>query len=131
MKFRRRRLGWKEDWSWKVTESQRFLLYLRDDYLKNVVPLHICSHLLRLSLSTPIPVGNYDGYGINSKSSVLINFVQLHRFLYGLKETSMNLHSLIHLADDARNVIHLTFSVLFHLSFPPPKFNTWQNATYA
>ena len=93
-----------ESKSWKATESRQFLLYTGPVVLaRDAVPSKQYEHFLLLSvaircLCSPGLLGTYLQYA----KEALFYFVQMYGDLYGDKFVGYNVHSLIHLADDAK-----------------------------
>ncbi|XP_065652632.1 uncharacterized protein LOC136079889 isoform X1 [Hydra vulgaris] len=89
---------------WKATELRLFLIYTGPVVLKGFLEPKLYSNFLDLSVAArillcPILLKNYVGFA----RQLLIYFVQSFGELYGEDQLVYNVHSLIHLADDAVN----------------------------
>lgn len=88
---------------WKDTELRLFLIYTGLVVLKGLLPQNLYSNFLDLSVAarillSPGLIGNY----IDFADQLLKYFVQSVGSLYGGDQLVYNVHSLIHIADDAR-----------------------------
>lgn len=91
---------------WKATEFRQFLLYLGPVVLKGIVSHNVYEHFLGLHISMSILLNDSSqsryrllGYC----RELLLWFVSKSKDVYGRKFISYNVHSLIHLCDDAEN----------------------------
>nr|XP_047131573.1 uncharacterized protein LOC124810559 isoform X1 [Hydra vulgaris] len=89
---------------WKATELRLFLIYTGPVVLKGLLEPKFYSNFLDLSVAIrillcPILLKNYIGLA----RQLLTYFVQSFGKLYGKDQLVYNVHSLIHLADDAVN----------------------------
>ncbi|XP_051967505.1 uncharacterized protein LOC127632781 isoform X1 [Xyrauchen texanus] len=89
---------------WKATELRQFLLYtgpvvplknIPDTMYRNLILLSVS---IRILLSPDLCTENCD-----YAEDILKNFVQDFGIIYGLEFVGYNIHSLIHIAQDARN----------------------------
>jgi hypothetical protein len=85
---------------WKATEYRMFLLYLGPVILKNILSVEKYCHFLKLSVAIRILVSE-NKLWYNFARSLLRQFVQEISILYCEEFLVFNVHSLIHLADDA------------------------------
>lgn len=85
---------------WKATEFRTFLLYLGPLVLKGILEKEKYYHFLKLSVAVRILLSeNREWY--NYAKSLLVLFVQQVPRLYVSEFLVYNVHSLVHLADDA------------------------------
>jgi hypothetical protein len=85
---------------WKATEFRTFLLYLGIVALKSILPSSKYRHFLLLSVALRILLTDVRSWYSYARE-LLHNFVQLVPELYGEEFLVYNVHSLVHLADDA------------------------------
>jgi hypothetical protein len=88
---------------WKATELREFLLYTAPVALEDVVPEEIYENFMLLSVAMFILLKEglcreYNDYA----KELLLKFVKHFAELYGESWVSYNVHSLIHLPDDAQ-----------------------------
>ena len=88
---------------WKATELRMFLLYTGPVVLKSVLSLEKYSNFLNLSVAMRILLSPslYNHYLLYTEQ-LLCYFVSTFGLLYGRNQLVYNVHSLIHLPDDAR-----------------------------
>lgn len=90
---------------WKGTEFRLFLLYLAPVVLKKVLPVELYRHFLLFHTSCRILCSESTAQRFNDQARVyLTRFVKLTEQYYGKKSQILNVHSLIHLADDAKSM---------------------------
>ena len=90
---------------WKATECRQFLLYTGPVALKSVLPPQLYKHFLCLSISMNILLTENTEkrmHYLNYAASLLQDFVEDCERLYGDDFVVYNVHSLLHLIDDAR-----------------------------
>jgi hypothetical protein len=91
---------------WKATEFRQFLLYTGPIVFKDVLPFRFYKHFLSLTVAISILLDsdedNRNRYVAYSRD-LLLYFVTQCKHLYGSTFTTYNVHSLLHLADDAIN----------------------------
>ncbi len=97
---------------WKATELRLFLVYTGPVVLKGLLSPDAYSNFLDLSIAVRILLspGHLEFY-LDFADQLLKYFVQTFCNLYGKDQLVYNIHSLIHLADDARK-----FGVLDNIS---------------
>lgn len=88
---------------WKATELRLFLIYTGPVVLKGLLSPEMYSNFLDLSVAARILLspGLHDTY-LDYADQLLKYFVQCFSSLYGEQQLVYNVHSLIHIADDAR-----------------------------
>ena len=88
---------------WKATELRQFLLYTGPVILKKVLPKTMYKHFLYLSIAIRILLSSsLIQYYTDYAGQLLQYFVQIFSDIYGKDQIVYNVHSLIHLADDAK-----------------------------
>lgn len=88
---------------WKATEFRSFLIYYGPFLCRDILPEKYYKHLLLLQLGITILLNNYLNCKYNKYASdILKTFVTNTKKLYGKEFIIYNVHSLIHLADDAK-----------------------------
>lgn len=89
---------------WKATEYRFLLLYCGMFVLKDVLPDDLYKHFLPFSIASRILCSKtlYNEY-FEQAQEYLENFVQLATEKYGEDAFVLNMHSLIHLADDVKH----------------------------
>ena len=88
---------------WKVTELRQFLLYTGPVILKKVFPKTMYKHFLYLSIAIRILLSSsLIQYYTDYAGQLLQYFVQIFSDIYDKDQIVYNVHSLIHLADDAK-----------------------------
>ena len=90
---------------WKATEFRFFLLYNSPFILREILPEDLYKHFLLFHTASRILSSKqlYHLY-INHAKIYLQRFVLLAQQLYGLNSQVLNMHSLIHVADDVKNM---------------------------
>lgn len=87
---------------WKATELRQFLLYTGPVVLLNNIPSQMYRHFMLLSVSIRILLSpDLCIDNCNYADDVLKLFVKNFSLLYGVEFVGYNVHSLIHLAQDA------------------------------
>ncbi|KAJ8685619.1 hypothetical protein QAD02_021412 [Eretmocerus hayati] len=105
--FQRSNRSLDEIGEWKVTEFRFFVLYAGIAVLKGILPKTYYEHFLLLSIACRILCSkDYHKVYIKEVRLYLETFVKTasHPSLYGLKVLVINLHNLLHLADDVENM---------------------------
>lgn len=88
---------------WKATEFRQFLLYSGPVVLKDVVSIDVYNHFLSLHVAISILASNELHLKlINYAEELLRHFVISFEVLYGIHNSSHNIHGLLHLADDVK-----------------------------
>ena len=90
---------------WKASEFRAFLLYYGVPVLNNILPSHLFQHYILLVQATFLLLK--DGIteaDFQEAETCLIQFVQLFQCFYGLCFATLNLHQLLHLVDDCREL---------------------------
>lgn len=86
----------------KTTEYRFLLLYCGLVVLKNLLPKNLYNHFLLLHVACRILCTDELAQKCNTRAKLYLRrFVKL---LYGTQITVLNMHNLIHLADDAANM---------------------------
>lgn len=90
---------------WKATELRFFLLYSGPIVLKSLVPSDVYANFLDLAVAvrlllSPTILKHY----LSFAQELLRYFVDTFSIIYGQDQLVYNMHSVIHLTDDARNV---------------------------
>ena len=90
---------------WKATEYRMFLLYCGPLILEDILPKNLYKHFMLLHVACRILSCNeqWKVY-LPVAEKYLENFVLLAQELYGLTSQVLNVHSLVHLADDVLNL---------------------------
>ncbi|KYN20014.1 hypothetical protein ALC57_07643, partial [Trachymyrmex cornetzi] len=90
---------------WKATEFRFFLLYCGPIVLKNILSKKLYNHFLLFHVACRILCSNELALKFNTQAKkYLESFVHLARYYYGKQSQTLNMHSLIHLADDVQNM---------------------------
>lgn len=88
---------------WKGTEYRTFLLYVSIVLLKKYLPLKYYQHFLLYFCSVTICSANYHMKDLlETANSMLVNFLDNFKILYGSHHFTCNIHNLCHLIDDVR-----------------------------
>lgn len=88
---------------WKATELRQFLLYTGPVVLFNKIPSQMYRHFMLLSVSIRIILSpNLCINNCDYVEDILKLFVKDFGLIYGLEFVGYNVHSLIHLSQDAR-----------------------------
>ena len=87
---------------WKATEYRLFLLYIGKIVLHDVMSSVYRYHFLVLNMAISLLLSDNSASNINLAEFLLNYFVEEGIKLYGDKFPIFNVHSLLHLADDAR-----------------------------
>jgi len=89
---------------WKATEFRFFLLYCGPVVLKNILPQKLYDHFLLLHVACRILCSEELAVTHNSTAQkYLQKFVLLLPYLYEPQSQVMNMHNLLHVADDVIN----------------------------
>ncbi|MBT0666738.1 U44-like protein, partial [Lissonota sp. PSUC_FEM 10030012] len=90
---------------WKATEFRFFLLYAGPVLLKKILPKELYSHFLLFHVACRILCTAEMASKYNDEAKLFLKtFCSLASELYGQQCQILNMHSLIHLADDAKNM---------------------------
>lgn len=103
-KFARKPRGLNELERWKATEFRQLLLYTGQLVLKGIIRQELYVHFLSLAIASrilvsPTLVNTHWEYA----SELLVYFVEQGQVLYGKEFLVYNVHSMIHLAADAKH----------------------------
>lgn len=103
--FARRPRSFDEFKRFKATELRQLLLYTLPLTLKNNIRPKLYKHFLLLHCAIRL-LCNPDNFLSNNSCAhaMIIEFVKKFKKLYGKENCSYNLHCLLHLADDCRNM---------------------------
>lgn len=88
---------------WKATEFRQFLLYTGPVVLRSKLPPAIYQNFLTLSVAIRILLQGPDLQSCNYACELLKVFLEEVTQIYGKQTLVYNMHSLIHLAEDAKN----------------------------
>jgi len=90
---------------WKATEFRFFLLYCGPIVLRNVISKNLYRHFLLLHFAFRILCSDRLAIQFNAKAKeCLEKFVLLVPELYGREAQVLNMHNLVHIADDVLNM---------------------------
>ncbi|KAB0795128.1 hypothetical protein PPYR_11967 [Photinus pyralis] len=89
---------------WKATEFRLFILYTGIVVLKDALPERYYKHMLCLTTSIRILCSVHHKHMLNYSEKLLQHFVKKFGEIYGEEWLSYNVHSLIHLPNDVRNL---------------------------
>lgn len=93
---------------WKAKEFRLFLLYVGPVALINILPKQLYKHFLMLHAGITILCNdNHISKYVDFAEEVLCNFVQYLENSYGKEIITYNVHSLIHLVADVKNLGNL------------------------
>lgn len=88
---------------WKATELRQCLLYTGLVVFKDIVSNDIYNNFLELSIGVRLILSNNVSHEYNTYAkNILKHFVIMFGQIYGASYISHNIHSVIHLADDAK-----------------------------
>ncbi|EZA62817.1 hypothetical protein X777_01847, partial [Ooceraea biroi] len=99
---------------WKATEFRLFLLYVDPVSLRSILPKRLHDHFLMFHVG--ITILNSDDHiskYIDFAEEVINNFVKYIKDSYGKEVITYNIHSLIHLVADVRNLGNLNIISCF------------------
>lgn len=89
---------------WKAKEYRQFLLYIAPVVLHDLLPKHVYCNFLLLKFGIMILLSSFLNKEYNSYAKDLLHlFVRHTQQIYGNQFCIYNVHTLIHLADDARH----------------------------
>jgi hypothetical protein len=102
--FKRKPRSLKELDHFKATEFRLFLLYTGTVVMKSFLSTNVYRNFLKLHSSIYILLSDYADHPKWNPfvKKLLISFVQEVKLIYGPEFLSYNMHSLVHLSDDAR-----------------------------
>lgn len=87
---------------WKATELRQFLLYVGPVILEKILPPHLYSHFMILKFAMTILLSDTLNKEYNKYANLLMKvFVEHAPKIYGKEICTYNMHSLVHLADEA------------------------------
>lgn len=90
---------------WKATEFRFFLLYCGPIVLKSILPSNLYQHFMLLHVAFRILCSDELAISSNALAEkCLKKFVLASPLLYGPASVPINIHNLVHVADDARNM---------------------------
>lgn len=89
---------------WKATEFRNFLLYYGPFILKDNIDISIYEHflLLHVGISILISSSHLSVFGTNSADKLLNTFIKHCQYIYGPEFYVYNIHTLCHLAHEAK-----------------------------
>ena len=103
--FGRKPRGLQEISRWKATELRQFLLYTGPIVLRNILPTKLYQHFLVFHLAMRILISDDLNATFNDDANRLLrSFVLSARKVYGTAFMSFNVHCLLHLSEDAKNI---------------------------
>ncbi|XP_077502044.1 uncharacterized protein LOC144113035 [Amblyomma americanum] len=89
---------------WKATEFRQFLLYSGPVVAKKILPRAMYEHFLQLHVGIAILSSSSMDYFIDYADQLLRSFVSKCKSIYGKESLIYNVHGLIHLANDCRQL---------------------------
>lgn len=89
---------------WKATEFRFFLLYCGPIVLKNILDKNYYKHFLLLHTAFRLLFSEHFAKYNNISKIYLLRFFEALPELYGTKSQILNMHNLIHVADDTKNL---------------------------
>lgn len=105
IEFQRKTQSIKHIAYWKATQFGFFLLYSGVVILKNILPKKLYRHFLLLFTGCRILCSNETALRYNKHAKLYLErFVLLTKEYYGKSVLSINIHNLIHIADDCKNM---------------------------
>ncbi|VEN57599.1 unnamed protein product [Callosobruchus maculatus] len=103
--FQRKSRSFKHAHFFKASECRVLLLYTGPIVLKNVLSKQTYEHFMTLSLAIRILTSPFYYVKYNEYAhSLLVHFVKKFIKLYGKQNATYNVHGLLHLAEDAKNL---------------------------
>ncbi|XP_043473225.1 uncharacterized protein LOC122505576 [Leptopilina heterotoma] len=103
--FQRKPRSTKKYKKWKATEFRFFLLYCGPIILKKILSKRLYKHFLLLHCACRILSMDNICIRLNGfAKTFLVQFVKGAKSFYGKSSLTMNLHNLLHVADDARTM---------------------------
>lgn len=94
---------------WKATEFRQFLLYTGPIVLKTVLKGDIYTHFLTLHVAISILISLMliiNKNNIDYAEKLLQHFVQFFEKIYGKEYMSHNVHNILHLSNEFKNLVH-------------------------
>ena len=90
---------------WKASKFRSFLLYFRVPCMFGVLPSHLLSHYILLVHATYVLLKDgIDETDLKEAEECLTKFVQHFPVYYGLRFSTLNVHQLLHLVDEVRDL---------------------------
>lgn len=90
---------------YKATEFRLFLLYVGPVVLKNNISFDFYKHFLSLSIGIRVLCDPSLCFSMNDfANTLLVSFVEQYKEMYGLQGLTFNIHNLIHLANEVKNL---------------------------
>lgn len=101
---------------WKTAEYKNFCLYYAIPLLHDIMNPQYLAHFYKLVAATFLLAGDeISGEDIGQASNLLIEYVQEFKSIYGEKNMTSNVHTLLHLAESARQMGPLYHTCCFPL----------------
>lgn len=88
---------------YKAVELRFFLLYCSPIILKKILKDEVYNHLLQLHIACRLLSGANSVAYVDQARDYLKSFVETAQIIYGQRFITLNVHNLIHLADDVEN----------------------------